>query len=64
MEKLKECPVCHKPVHEIEENEFGCDQCKRVWLPHDGMWVSKARTVRLTREPKVGDSPDDFLEPI
>ena len=63
MQKLNMCPVCQTPVFEIGENEFGCDSCKRVWVPHDDMWVSKARKVILKREPRVGDKPSDFLEP-
>lgn len=65
MVKLERCPVCQVAVHEIEEKEFGCENCGRVWVyTQDEMWVSKVRKVRLKREPRVGDSPNDFLEPI
>lgn len=64
MNKLETCPVCQLPVYEIEEETFGCDSCKRVWVPHDDMWVSKVRKVKLIREPRVGDKPSDFLEPL
>lgn len=63
MQEFSMCPVCQTPVFEIAENEFGCDECKRIWIPLDGMWVSKARKVILKREPRVGDRPSDFLEP-
>lgn len=63
-DNLGMCPVCQTPVFEIGEGEFGCDSCKRVWVYHDGMWVSKARKVRIIKEPKVGDKPSDFLEPL
>jgi endogenous inhibitor of DNA gyrase (YacG/DUF329 family) len=68
MEELKVCPICQTPVFNIADVDtepvYGCDNCKRQWLNHDGMWVSKARPVKLKREPRINDSLDDFLEPI
>lgn len=64
---LKECPLCNNKVHEFGEDhpEYGCEGCKRIWIfSNDGMWVSKARKVKVIREPKAGDSIDDFLEEI
>lgn len=65
-EVLELCPVCRIKVYELENERFGCEKCKRIWYWDflEGMWISEARLVRLTKQPEAGDSPDDFLEPI
>ena len=62
--KLESCPVCLGKVHEIDENEYGCEGCKRVWVYTGELWASKARKVIVVREPQEGDKLDDFLKPV
>lgn len=62
--KLEHCFICKTPVHEIEENRFGCDKCKRIWYYKDGDWLTEARTVVFKKNPEVGDSYDDIITEI
>lgn len=64
---IQVCPICNNSkLHDFGDTypRLGCEKCGRVWVHTDGMWVSEVRQVRIIREPKVGDSPDDFLEVV
>lgn len=64
--ELEYCPVCGEgnPLHEFEPNRHACDKCKRVWgVTPDGDIVSEVRTISLKKDPEIGDSMNEIIEP-
>jgi len=60
------CFICKTPLHEIGDNRYGCDTCKRIWKENkiDGTWESEVRQVKIVKEPKKGDTYDDIVKPV
>lgn len=43
------CFMCQGKLHQIEDGEFGCDDCKRIWVNKNGDWMSLPRRVKLSK---------------
>lgn len=59
------CPMCNGKTHQFEDNKYGCEDCKRVWVNDgNGEWHSEIRQVRIKKMPEPGDDANDVFEPL
>src|SRR6478752_4549150 len=63
LDLMEQCPMCQGHIHQIDDNEFACSGCLRIWTRSNDEWVSKPRAVKLTKEPEIGDNINEVVKP-